>query len=394
MSLANVGPTMSRPNASAMRIIDANLNRAREALRVMEEYARLGLDDAGLSAAIKETRHALGQAVSEFEQRAALGPQDRATRKSTPLNPPLVRGEGDVRGSLLAHRDIVGDVGREVGTPAEYQRADALHVALTAGKRLSEALRAVEEYGKTIDPGFAAAIEKIRYRGYELERRLALTTSARQRFGHVRLYVILTESLCTGEWFAAAEAAIRGGADCLQLREKDLSDRELLDRAKRLGKLCRDNDTMFIVNDRADIAVLSGADGVHLGQDDLSVVAVRRIVPSGCLVGVSTHDVEEVEAAAGEAPDYIAVGPMFATATKPQDHVAGPRTLAAARRLTSSPLVAIGGIDGGNAAEVLSAGADCLCVCTSVIAQADVAKAAERLRAVIDQSTAGRTSDQ
>lgn len=375
---------MSTPNATAIRIIDANLNRAREALRVMEEYARLGLDDAGLSAAIKETRHALAAAVVQFEGECESDAK-RATARAK------AGGSGDSPNSLIRARDIVGDVGCEVGTSAEYQRADALHVAMAAGKRLSEALRAVEEYGKTIDPGFAAAVEKIRYRGYELERRLGLTASAPQRFGHVRLCVILTESLCSGEWFAAAEAAIRGGADCLQLREKDLSDREVLDRAKRLTRLCRDNDTMFIVNDRVDIAVLSGADGVHLGQDDLSVAAVRRIVPSTCLVGVSTHNVEQVEGAAGEAPDYIAVGPMFATATKPQDHIAGPQTLAAARRLTSLPLLAIGGIDEHNAVEVLSAGADCLCVCTSVIAQADVAKAAERLRAVIDQDSGPST---
>ncbi|UCC30823.1 MAG: thiamine phosphate synthase [Phycisphaerales bacterium] len=385
---------MSTPNATAMRIIDANLNRAREALRVMEEYARLGLDDAGLSAAIKETRHALATAAAQFE-----GGRESDAKRATARAPDRsgfhsARASSDSPNSLIRARDIVGDVGCEVGTSAEYQRAGALHVAMAAGKRLSEALRAVEEYGKTIDRGFAAAIEKIRYRGYELERRLGLTASARQRFGHVRLYVILTESLCSGEWLATAEAAIRGGADCLQLREKDLSDRELLDRAKRLSKLCHDHDTMFIVNDRVDIAVLSGADGVHLGQDDLSVAAVRRIVPSTCLVGVSTHDVEQVEAAAGEAPDYIAVGPMLATSTKPQDHIAGPQTLAAARRLTSLPLVAIGGIDEHNAAEVLSAGADCLCVCTSVIAQADVAKAAEHLRAVVDQAAAGPTSDQ
>jgi len=390
---------MPTPDHTAIRIIDANLNRAREALRVMEEYARLGLDDASLSAAIKETRHALGQAVSEFVGRSgpeAAGESARAKARGSAGRSARAkaRGAGDFGDSLLRARDIVGDVGCEVGTPAEYQRADALHVAMAAGKRLSEALRAVEEYGKTIDPTFAAAVERIRYRGYELERRLSLTATAPQRFGQVRLYVILTESLCRGDWFATAEAVIRGGADCLQLREKDLSDRELLDRAKRLTKLCHDHDTMFMVNDRVDIAVLSGADGIHLGQDDLSVAAVRRIVPSTCLVGVSTHDIEQVEAAAGEAPDYIAVGPMFATATKPQDHIAGPQTLAAARRLTSLPLAAIGGIDEHNAAEVLSAGASCLCVCTSVIAQADAAKAAARLRAVVDQAGAGPTGGQ
>ncbi|MGB2986136.1 MAG: thiamine phosphate synthase [Phycisphaerae bacterium] len=377
----------------AVRIIDANLNRAREALRVMEEYARLGLDDASLSAAIKETRHALAKAVADFEGGGGHEVSSESARAeargstdipgSSDANGETARAEA--RGSLMVHRDIVGDVGREVGTPAEYERSDASHVALAAGKRLSEALRTIEEYGKTIDPAFAAVVEKIRYRGYDLERRLALTANARERFGHVRLYVIVTESLCTGDWLATAEAALRSGADCLQLREKELSDRELLDRARRLAILCHKHGALLIVNDRPDIAALSGADGVHLGQGDLPVAAARRIVPARCLVGVSTHTIEQLGAAVAEAPDYIAVGPMFKTGTKPQDHIAGTDTLAAARQLTSLPLVPIGGINDQNAAEVLSAGASCLCVCTGVIAQPDVTASASRLRALIEQ---------
>ena len=266
------------------------------------------------------------------------------------------------------------------------RRLVGIHVALAAGKRLSEALRAVEEYGKTMDTTFAAAVEKIRYHGYELERRLDATANAKACFGHVRLYVIVTESLCSGDWFATAEAALIGGADCLQLREKDVSDRELLNRAKRLARLCHDHDALLIVNDRPDIAAISGADGVHLGQDDMPVAAARRVVSPTCLVGVSTHNMEQVEAAAAAAPDYIAVGPMFPTSTKPQHHIPGPKTLAEARSHTSLPLVAIGGIDERNVDEVLSAPSCAVCVCQAVIAQPDVAKATSRLRALIDQA--------
>lgn len=367
----------SQNRHTVLRIIDANLNRAREALRVMEEYARLGLNDAGLSSAIKETRHALGEAVVRFEQVEAQA-GGRTPGQSRGLL---------ARGSMLAGRDITGDVGCEVGTPAEYERADAWHVALAAGKRLSEALRAVEEYGKTADPLFAGAIEKIRYRGYELERRLYATATARERFGHVRLYVIITESMCSGDWLATAEAALSGGADCLQLREKELSDDELLKRSRRLAKLCHDYDALFIVNDRPDVAVVSDADGVHLGRDDLPVAAARRIVPLRCIVGVSTHSMAQVEAAAAAAPDYVAVGPMFATPTKPRERIAGPKMLAAARECTSLPLVAIGGIDEGNIEQVLSTAACTVCVCRAVVAQGDASAAASRLRSVIDRTT-------
>ncbi len=384
---------MARVNHIAFRIIDANLNRAREALRVMEEYTRFGLDDAGLTAALKETRHELRGCADDFEARCG-GQTSRTVRGDEPAHSDGRGSDGqfartEARGSVVGHREIVGDVGREVGTESEYRRADAADVALAAGKRLSEALRAIEEYGKVIDPTFAAGIERIRYRGYELERRLTLTATARNRFGHARLYVIVTESLCKGDWFKAAEAALCGGADCLQLREKALADGELLGRAARLADLCRKRGVLFIVNDRPDVAVAVGADGVHLGQDDLTVVAARRILPSTALVGLSTHTVEQVAAAAEQAPDYIAVGPMFATATKPQEHVAGPATLAAARALTSLPLVAVGGINAQNALEVLAGDPCCICVCSAVIAQADVEAAAARLRTLIAGSADG-----
>lgn len=232
-------------NAS-LRIIDANLNRAREALRVMEDFARLVLDDAGLSSEMKQARHALAEACSIFEKRCDAKP-----------------------GSLISARDIVHDVGCDLATPSEQARRDNVEVAIAAGKRLSEAFRAIEEYGKTLDPAFATAIEKLRYRGYEIERRLAMTVRAKAHFAQVRLYVILTEAVCVGDWFATAEATLRGGADCLQLREKDLPDRQLLDRAKRLASLCREHEALLIVNDRPDIVAASGAHGVHLGQDDL-----------------------------------------------------------------------------------------------------------------------------
>ncbi len=360
---------MTTRNAGAHRILDANFNRAREALRVMEDYARFVLDDGGLTAEIKETRHALADCARRFDTGEAGA--DLHT-----LSPPTRGGTTP----LITSRDIVGDVGAEITTVHEGQRASAADVVVAAGKRLSEALRSIEEYGKTIDPEFAAAIEQLRYRGYEIERRLAMTIQARERFGQVRLYVIITESLCRGGWFETAEAVLRGGAEAIQLREKDLSDSELLGRARRLAKLCGDHGALLIVNDRPDIAAASGAHGVHVGQDDLPVPAVRRIVPPTCVVGVSTHTIEQVRAAAAQAPDYIAVGPMFDSPTKPQAYIAGPTTLAEARTITALPLVAIGGITNENASHVVAAGTCCVCVCQDVIARADVEAAVRALR--------------
>ena len=347
---------MATEDRFATEIVVANLNRAREALRAMEDYARFVLHDAGLSSDVEETKHALEACVPD-----------------------------ELGKTLTARVDFVGELGREVGTAGEDARSDAAHVALEAQKRLGEALVVIEQHAPAIQPAFTTEITKIRRRNEEFQRRLSRTIIARERFGHGRLYVLLTESLCRGDWFATAQAALDGGADCLQLREKGLPDRELLDRATRLVRLCHDLGALFIVNDRPDIAVLSGADGVHVGQDDLPVAQVRRIVPSTVIVGTSTHTPEQLAAAAVAAPDYIAVGPMFSTSTKPQGHIAGPQTLAAARHHTSLPLVAIGGIDEDNAPEVLTAAPCCLCVCGAIISQPDVTTAASRLRACIDR---------
>ena len=332
------------------RILDANLNRAREALRVLEEYARFGLDDTALTQALKDLRHELTDCL--------------------PM--PL-------REQLPAYRDIVGDVGTALQAEGEYRRTDLTAVVRAAAHRLSEALRVLEEYAKTTDAKPAATFESLRYRGYEVERRLLLHVAAREHFVRVRLYVLLTAELCKRDWFATAEAVLKGGADCLQLREKELEDRELLARAQRLAELCHRRGAWLIVNDRPDIAAVSGADGVHLGQDDLPVSAARRVLPAGALVGVSTHNRAQLEAAAAQAPDYLAVGPMFASDTKPQDVIAGPKMLKAARQVSALPLVAIGGITCENAAAVLTAAPCCLCVCAAVVGQDDPEAAARAL---------------
>ncbi len=337
------------------RILDANLNRAREALRVVEEAVRFGADDADLTAALKQARHDLGAAVGRLDADA-----------------------------LLAARDTAGDVGTTIDTESERDRGSTDDVVVSAFKRLTEALRVLAEYGKTVDAGFAAAIEQLRYRCYDLEARVRFEPWRRQRFADVRLYVLLTESLCSGDWLKVAEQAIDGGADALQLREKDLPDAELLRRAHALRELTRRRDALLIINDRPDIARLVDADGVHVGQDDLPVAAARRIVGRRIIVGKSTHTLDQARAALAERPDYVAVGPMFSSTTKPQDHIAGPETLAAVLAETDLPCVAIGGITAQNVGELTAVGCRCIAVCSAVVSEPDVRSAAEALRRAID----------
>jgi thiamine-phosphate pyrophosphorylase len=340
-----------------LRILDVNLNRTREALRVIEDFARFVRDDADAAAAAKGCRHDLRSVI------AAVGADN-----------------------LLAARDIVGDVGRDLKTAQELTRQTPDDVVRAAFARASEATRALSEYGKLISPATASAAESLRYRLYELEQRVVLRGELRQRFRSVRLYVLVTEALCRRPWLEVVEAAIRGGAGCIQLREKNLADREHLRRAQQARDLTARHGVLLAVNDRPDIARLAGADIVHVGQDDLSVRDVRRIAGARVLVGKSTHTEAQFDAALAEMPDYLAVGPMFPSETKPQTHIAGPATLAAVRPRTELPLVGIGGITADNAAAVTAAGADCLAVSAAVVSAEDPEAAARALVACLPVS--------
>jgi thiamine-phosphate pyrophosphorylase len=187
------------------------------------------------------------------------------------------------------------------------------------------------------------------------------------------LYAILdTESLaarsCPPE--LAAEAMLAGGARILQLRHKGHFSRRAFEQAGRIGELCRRFGAVWIVDDRADVAKLLGA-GLHLGQDDLPPKAARRIMGSGAVIGFSTHNAEQLRAAADEPVDYLAIGPIFQTGSKRKpDPVVGVEQLEQWRPLTERPLAAIGGITRENAASVLAAGADSVAVIGDLLPEA------------------------
>lgn len=334
----------------ALRILDANANRAREALRVLEDYARFALNHDALSAGLKQVRHDLA---------AATGP---------------------LLADAILCRDTPGDVGTDNKTAAETQRDDLAAVVTAAGKRLGEALRVIEEMLKLADASSAGKIEAIRYRFYDLEQQIARALGRSRRMADVRLYVLITESACSGPWLTVAEQAILGGADCLQLREKSLDGGELLARARTLVELCRRYNVLCIINDRPDIAILSGADGVHVGQGDLPAAEVRRLVGGQMIVGVSTHRIEQAKQAVVDGADYIGVGPIFRSPTKPRDFAAGleyARQVADAIRI---PAVAIAGITLDNVDEVLACGIRAVAVTAAVAGAADPRRAAQHLK--------------
>jgi thiamine-phosphate pyrophosphorylase len=173
------------------------------------------------------------------------------------------------------------------------------------------------------------------------------------------------------------------GARLIQLRAKALSDRALAACARASVTAAHAGGALLVVNDRADVARIVGADGVHVGQDDLAPSDVRRVVP-GAIVGLSTHDLAQVKAAGASGADYVAVGPVFATTTKERpDPVVGLALVRAARAALDAPLVAIGGITAANARDVAAAGADGLAVASALLRAPDPAAAFREMQARI-----------
>lgn len=354
---------MSSP---VFRLLDANFNRASEGLRVAEDTARFVLDDADLSASLKALRHELAGMAR------AVGL-------------PLVSG-----------RDSVADVGRESGVRVGAGQRELTDIVRANLKRAQESLRVIEEYAQipelvgTLDVALA---ESLRYRTYDCERDLVGKVSRRARSARVHgLYVIVDRQVVGSRSpIEVAEQAARGGAEVIQFRDKTGSRADVLRTAAEMMSVCIEHDVLFVVNDYVDIAAAIGAPAVHIGQDDIPIDAARRLLPVDSIVGVSCHSEEDVLRARSSGVDYIAVGSVFPTAQKENPIVVGTRLVSWAREQSPGmPLVAIGGIDSSNVADVVSAGADAIALIGAVVGKEDVAGAAQDMVARITQASKER----
>lgn len=338
------------------RVLDANFNRAREACRVLEDYCRFVLDDQFLTSEAKSLRHELAGIVQRLPS-----------------------------GLLLTARDTLHDIGKDVSATGEYDRSSAAGVAAANVKRLQESLRSLEEYGKVVGPDLGRDLEALRYRAYTLERAVVLGSAARTRLANVRLYLLLSGEGASAslDWIIAQSAA--GGVEAVQLREKSLSDRELIARARNVRRWTRQAGVVFIVNDRPDIAKLCEADGVHLGQDDLPVKDARRILGPDALIGVSTHSLDQVRNAVLDGADYLGVGPTFPSPTKTFGEFPGLEFIRAATAETSLPAFALGGIAANNVVEATTAGARRIAVSSAILRADDPESAARLLRSALPE---------
>ncbi|MEO0853358.1 MAG: thiamine phosphate synthase [Cyanobacteria bacterium J06648_11] len=332
------------------RILDANLDRAREGLRVVEDWFRFALEDRDRAATCKDLRQQLGQWHDDRYKAA----------RDTPSDP----------GTTIAH-------------PAEMTRADASHVLRANCSRVQEALRAVEEYAKVDRPELASICEQARYRVYALESEL-FGKDLRDRLQAARLYLVTHPG---PNWLAAVESALQGGVRLVQYRQKEKDYRQLVMEARQVKELCDRYGALAIVNDRVDVALEINADGVHLGQTDMAVAQARRLLGPHKLIGQSTTCEPELTAALATSADYIGVGPVYATPTKAGKAAAGFEYVRLAASRADIPWFAIGGIAPQTLVPTLEAGATRVAVVRSLMSAPDPSAVAVQMLRDLDAAT-------
>lgn len=341
-----------------LRIIDANLNRVGEGLRLLEEIARLLLNDAAITQQLKEMRHELLRSGSFFQQQ------------------------------LIQSRNSEGDVGKNMEVPGEDKERELPLVLVANSRRVQESLRTLEELARVPNTAFQLDTEKFRqarFNLYTIERQLLSRMLRQDKIKFISgLYVIIDTQMLRGRsHLEVAVQAIRGGAKTIQLRDKVQTKKKLLPVAEQLKVLCNQHHVLFIINDHLDIALASDADGLHLGQDDLSISVARQLLPLDKIVGYSTTTVEQAIQAQSEGADYVAVGAIYPTSSKISTttpaRIVGLETLDQVRQAVNLPLVAIGGINSDNASEIMAAGADAVAVISAVMGADSPEEAARQI---------------
>ena len=325
------------------RLLDAAANRGREAIRVIEDYVRFILDDADLTQRLKTYRHQFQHVLQQFPM--------------------------DIR---LAARNTEHDVGTDISAEGEYQRPTVGDILSANFSRLQESLRSLEEFSKMVDPHIARQFENLRYKGYTLQKDVLLTEPQSldcespvqsKNCGSVnilrnaRLYALVDTRSDESAFKQFVTDIIEGGVDIIQLRDKQADDRTLLARS-RILKDCiaaSEREVLFMMNDRPDLALLAGADGVHVGQEELPVALVRQIVGM-LLIGVSTHLIEQARQAVCDGADYIGAGPVYESSTKVFTQFPGLSYLREVEAEIEIPAFAIGGITEERLEEVLQTG--------------------------------------
>ncbi len=334
------------PDKHVAQLIDANLDRAREGLRVIEDWCRYGLQRKDLIVTIKNFRQQLGQCHKEIYKQARSASTDQ--------------------GSGLTHL-------------AQQKRNDPLEIVFANCARVQEALRVIEEFSRSTDEKLSNVASQIRYEVYELESNILKATR-----GNVLRKKLQSCKLCLvtkphPELFNIVSNALKAGITMVQYRCKKEIDSNKVSQAQKLAALCKEHRSLFIINDRVDLALALDADGVHLGQEDIPVDIARNLLGSEKLIGLSTHSLEEAKSAQDKGCDYIGFGPVFKTNSKPGLNPLGFSSFKELSRSISLPWFAIGGINQKNVSQVFDEGATRVAVINSIMNEKDTYIATQTL---------------
>ncbi len=337
----------ARDQTAIERLLDANLDRAREGLRVVEDWCRFGLGREDLVARTKDLRQRLG----------------------------LLH---DNRFKLARH--TASDPAAGLGHPAQELRHNPTQVVAANCARVQEALRVIEEFGRGGEGPLAREAAAARYALYDLEvavlRAAAGGNERRDQLARCRLYLITSPSPTL---IATVAAALEAGVRLVQYRSKQADDGERWREARELRQLCGRHGALFIVNDRIDLALAVDADGVHLGQGDLPPSVARQLLGPERLIGRSTGEIAQLRQAVLDGCDYVGVGPVHPTPTKPGREPVGLAYVRQAAAESPIPFFAIGGIDAATLAPVLAAGAQGVAVVRAITEAADPGQASREL---------------
>lgn len=343
-----------------LRIIDANLNRLCEGLRVLEDITRFILNDPDLTEKLKTLRHN------------------------------VVFQDSTIQEKLLNSRNITEDVGAFIDIDNEGIRENTTNLVTANAHRAQQALRVLEEIAKLPHQDIPLDWQKIqrtRFQMYELQQIIISRLLRLDKINKIRgLYLILDiESSKDRNPVQIAQQAITGGARLIQIRDKKNEKGTLLPISIELQKICHESGVLFIVNDHIDLALSCDADGVHIGQNDLPVSMARKLLPSSKIIGCSTATFEEARHAKEEGADYIAVGSVYPTDSKRKTRSARLETIQTIKEYLSIPVVAIGGINTSNVADVIAAGADSVAVISAILKSDDIRKASQNLTSILEE---------
>jgi len=345
-------------NNPYIRILDANLNRVSEGIRVIEDIFRFRYENSDVNESLRHIRHCVRD----------------SSRMLTPL--------------LLNNRQADSDPGVSISMNSQIdQRTNHNDMLLANFKRVQEGLRTIEETLKSMEKyEIAKQYERIRFQTYTIEKECYLATNkGKKQFPITDIYCLTAESLSCGRSnIAVVEEMIQAGIKVIQYREKDKPFAEKYRECVKIREMTQASDVTFIVNDHVDLALMTRADGVHIGQTDYPVDAVRALTGDDFIIGISTHAPEEAIRAQEAGADYIGVGPIYSTKTKKDvcDPV-GHAYLEFAVKHITIPFVTIGGIKEHNIHDVVRRGATCVGIVSEITGAPNIGEKIQTIRNII-----------